>query len=93
MGATVVCFGPTLPNAATQFAQSQATPQQGRSAATSKVHSVLRPRRSAPGTAIVWVNTRSRIYHAKGTRDYGKTRSAFYMCQSVLATLDIDQCG
>lgn len=31
--------------------------------------------------AVVWVNSRSKIYHAAGTRDYGKTREGFYMCQ------------
>jgi hypothetical protein len=32
--------------------------------------------------AVVWVNSRSRIFHAGGTRDYGKTRQGFYMCQA-----------
>jgi hypothetical protein len=30
---------------------------------------------------VVWVNTNSKIYHAAGTRDYGKTKRGFYMCQ------------
>ena len=32
--------------------------------------------------SVVWVNSRSRIYHAAATRDYGKTRQGFYMCQA-----------
>jgi hypothetical protein len=32
--------------------------------------------------AVVWVNSRSKIYHAGGTRDYGKTRQGFYMCEA-----------
>lgn len=32
--------------------------------------------------AVVWVNSASKIYHAAGTRDYGKTRRGFYMCQA-----------
>jgi hypothetical protein len=35
----------------------------------------------ADGT-VVWVNRRSKIYHAGGTRDYGKTRQGFYMCEA-----------
>ena len=38
-------------------------------------------RACADGT-VVWVNTASRIYHAAGTRDYGKTRRGTYMCQA-----------
>jgi hypothetical protein len=38
-------------------------------------------RACADGT-VVWVNTASKIYHAGGTRDYGKTRRGFYMCQA-----------
>ena len=38
-------------------------------------------RACADGT-VVWVNNASKIYHAGGTRDYGKTRRGFYMCQA-----------
>ena len=38
-------------------------------------------RACAAGT-VVWVNNASKIYHAGGTRDYGKTRRGFYMCQA-----------
>jgi hypothetical protein len=84
LGAALACFGPTFSIAAAQLAQSQATPQQGRSTATveGSFRTEAEAQRRCPGTAVVWVNTRSRIYHAKGTRDYGKTRSGFYMCQS-----------
>jgi hypothetical protein len=30
---------------------------------------------------VVWLNTKSKIYHFAGTRDYGKTKSGAYMCQ------------
>ena len=38
------------------------------------------------GAPVVWVNTRSKIYHAKGTSVYGKTKSGFYMCQALADT-------
>lgn len=31
---------------------------------------------------VVWLNTRSRVYHFAGTRDYGRTKEGAYMCQS-----------
>lgn len=37
---------------------------------------------------IVWLNTRSRVYHFAGTRDYGRTKEGAYMCQS-----DADKAG
>ena len=30
---------------------------------------------------VVWLNTKSKVYHFAGTRDYGKTKSGAYMCQ------------
>jgi hypothetical protein len=38
------------------------------------------------GAPVVWVNTRSKVYHAKGTQVYGKTKSGFYMCQALADT-------
>jgi len=37
---------------------------------------------------VVWLNTKSKVYHFAGTRDYGKTKSGAYMCQS-----DADRVG
>jgi hypothetical protein len=39
-------------------------------------------KRACADAAVVWVNTRSKVFHAAGTRDYGKTRRGFYMCQA-----------
>jgi hypothetical protein len=39
-------------------------------------------RKACADGAVVWVNSRSKIYHAGGTRDYGKTRQGFYMCEA-----------
>ena len=37
---------------------------------------------------VVWMNFSSKIYHAAGTRDYGKTRRGAYMCKT-----DADKSG
>ena len=37
---------------------------------------------------VVWFNSKSKVYHFAGTRDYGKTKSGAYMCQS-----DADRVG
>jgi hypothetical protein len=34
------------------------------------------------GGNVVWFNSKSKVYHFAGTRDYGKTKSGAYMCQS-----------
>ncbi len=34
-----------------------------------------------PGDVLVWVNTRSGIYHLPGTQRYGRTREGRFMCE------------
>ena len=31
---------------------------------------------------VVWVNTKSRVYHLAGSRSYGHARHGAYMCES-----------
>jgi hypothetical protein len=38
---------------------------------------------SCPGGTVVWVNTKSHIYHFKGTFDYGNTKQGTYMCEAA----------
>ena len=35
---------------------------------------------------VVWVNLSSKIYHASGTRSYGKTKRGAYMCEKEATT-------
>ena len=35
-----------------------------------------------PADTVVWVNTKSKIYHYEGSADYGKTKRGAFMCQA-----------
>jgi hypothetical protein len=35
-----------------------------------------------PTDTVVWVNTKSGVYHFAGTRNYGKTKQGAYMCEA-----------
>jgi hypothetical protein len=39
-------------------------------------------RTRCPTDTVVWVNTRSRVYHFAGTHNYGHTKEGAYMCES-----------
>ena len=36
--------------------------------------------------AIVWVNLRSKVYHASGSPNYAKTKQGAYMCEQESMT-------
>ena len=38
-------------------------------------------RMSCHGDKLVWVNTKSGVYHFKGERDYGSTKEGKFICQ------------
>jgi hypothetical protein len=39
-------------------------------------------RAHCPSDTVVWVNTKSHIYHMAGTRSYGTTKRGAYMCEA-----------
>jgi hypothetical protein len=41
---------------------------------------------SCPTDAVVWVNLRSKVYHASGSRNYGQTKQGAYMCEQDSVT-------
>jgi hypothetical protein len=40
---------------------------------------------TCPGDTVVWVNLPSKIYHFKGTHNYGTTKNGAYMCEKDTA--------
>ena len=41
-----------------------------------------RARTRCPTDTVVWVNTKSHVYHFAGTRSYGNTKQGTYMCEA-----------
>jgi hypothetical protein len=39
-------------------------------------------RARCPSDTVVWVNTKSNVYHFAGRRDYGNTKQGAYMCET-----------
>jgi hypothetical protein len=39
-------------------------------------------RTRCPTDTVVWVNTKSHVYHFAGTRSYGNTKQGTYMCEA-----------
>src|SRR5271157_2213815 len=39
-------------------------------------------RARCPSDTVVWVNTKSRVYHFAGTHNYGTTKQGAYMCEA-----------
>jgi hypothetical protein len=61
-----------------------ATEPESAPAATAPVSaSEAQAQASCPSDTVVWVNTRSGIYHFKGTHNYGTTKRGTYMCEAA----------
>jgi hypothetical protein len=44
-------------------------------------HSEQQAQQHCPHDAVVWVNTKTRVYHFKGERWYGATKNGTYVCR------------
>ncbi len=48
---------------------------------TGQAQTAAPPATSCPGDRVVWVNTRSGIYHFAGERYFGRTQQGKFICQ------------
>ena len=48
----------------------------------SEFHGLYRAKARCPSDTVVWVNTKSHVYHYAGTRSYGTTKQGAYMCEA-----------
>jgi uncharacterized iron-regulated membrane protein len=49
--------------------------------ATAEYSTEAEAKSHCPSDLVVWANTKSKVYHFAGTRNYGKTKQGAYMCQ------------
>jgi hypothetical protein len=47
----------------------------------------------APGDPVVWVNTKSHVYHAQGDKYFGKTKAGTYACTSKATAMGAHLAG
>ena len=47
----------------------------------------------SPSDPVVWVNTKSKVYHAKGSALYGKTKNGKYVCTSTAVGMGAHMSG
>lgn len=69
------------PNVGERERPSTRTVTPGGASGTNQYTTEARARTHCPSDTIVWANTRSRIYHFRGTSYYGNTVSGAYMCE------------
>src|SRR5271165_7263187 len=64
--------------------QSAAPAQAGTAAPTGagQFSTEAEARYRCPADKVVWLNTKSRIYHYQGTHNYGHTKEGAYMCEA-----------
>jgi hypothetical protein len=63
----------TAPQPSTGASTAPAAASQFQTEAAAKQH--------CPTDNVVWANTKSKVYHYAGTKDYGNTKQGAYMCQ------------
>ena len=65
--AVILIFGTFFPKSAGSTAQH--------------FHSELEAKQHCPNDTVVWVNTKTGVYHLKGERWYGTTKEGVYVCR------------
>ncbi len=81
------------PTAAAPTRPTPAKPAPTRSSATptgaAEFSTEAEAKARCPGDTVVWPNTKSKIYHFSGHRDYGNTKAGAYMSEKDTATAGI----
>ena len=58
------------------------TTRTGAPVAANQYASAAQAEGRCPGATVVWVNTKSGVYHFAGTKNYGTTKAGAYMCEN-----------
>jgi hypothetical protein len=79
----------TAPNRTTTVPPSSVAPSKTPAMRADHFSSEADAKAHCPGDgAVVWLNTKSGVYHFAGSRDYGRTKQGAYMCRA-----DADKVG
>ena len=78
----------TPPNRTTAVPPSTVAPSTKSPSRPDQFSSEGDARAHCPSGTVVWLNTKSGVYHFAGSRDYGHTKQGAYMCR-----LDADKIG
>lgn len=71
----------TPPNRTTAVPPSTVSPPTNSANRADQFSSEGDAKAHCPNGAVVWLNTKSGIYHFAGSRDYGHTKQGAYMCR------------
>jgi hypothetical protein len=63
------------------FSSPYARPQQPVSHEAHRFQTEAEAQKYCPNDTVVWVNTKSGVYHFKGQRWYGRTKDGAYECR------------
>lgn len=89
MTATVQAQYSTAPNRTTTVPPSSVAPSKPSAMHPDQFSSEADAKAHCPGTGtVVWLNTKSGVYHFANSRDYGRTKQGAYMCRA-----DADKVG
>ncbi len=87
VGIIATCFGllsaPTIAASSTHHSAATAPVSTG---GLQLFSTESEAKRHCPRDTVVWLNTNSGVYHEKGMRWYGNTRSGAYVCKNEADT-------
>ena len=82
LASTGLSYAQSAPNRATTVPPSTTAPSNAPAIHADQFSSEAGAKAHCPsGTIVVWMNTKSSVYHFAGSRDYGHTKQGAYMCR------------